>query len=160
MSLNSQQTNDFARYIAVNDKKMKFLDDLFEDNLDNSPYSLLNLKSVAINIPIQKIESLEGDNSENSNVGKPFISVNIFIGILFSFFLLSYMFSFDLMIVIPLSIISLFIYQAKSKGSRNYSHYRDSIRKGLKNIIKKIKNNGTEENSSLEKSCMDYKLLK
>jgi hypothetical protein len=160
MSLNSQQTNDFDGCIAVNDKKMKFLDDLFEDNLDKSPYSLLNPKSVSINLPIKKIDNLDGDNSESSNTGKPFLSINIFIGILFSFFLLSYTFSFNLMIVVPLSIISLFIYQARSKGSRNYYHYRDSIRKGLKNIIKKIKNNGTEENSSLEKSCMDYKLLK
>jgi len=160
MSLNSQQRKDSDGYTAINDKKMKFLDDLFEDNLEKSPYLVLSNNSVALNPPIKKINGIDRDKLERSEIGKPMLSVNIFIGVLFSFFFLSYIYSFNLMVIIPLSIISLFIYQATFKGSRFYSHYRDSIRKGLKKLMRKCQNNGTEENSSLERSSVDYKLLK
>ena len=159
MSRKSQLTNEMDGYTTYDNKKMKFLDDLFEDNPSKTQYCLLKRKTPIINPKTDQTETQDGDCSLDNKKRTPIFSVKIFIGLLFSFFFLTYVFSFDLMIVVPLSLISLFIYLARSKGNRNYNHYVKSIRKGLKSIVSKIKNKDTEA-SSFDKSCKDYILLK
>ena len=157
MSQNYHLMNDAnEQRNTKSDPKMKFLDDLFEDKNSRCPRNNSQSKTLLVK---SKVEST---GAEYSNQGKkigPILSAKIFIGLLMSFFFLSYVFKFNLMIIVPLTLISLFIYLVKSNGNRNYHHHVKSIRKGFKSIINKFKNRNSDA-SIMEKSLRDYMLLK
>jgi hypothetical protein len=126
--------------------KKKFLDNLFESKLgshiqteEQSDYKLPRL-------PIDQ-----------------FFSFKAWMGTLLSFFLLSYMFSFNLLITIPLIFIGLLIYSVLSLG---YKHLADILKIARKYIkIKYFSNRNfvvdkVREVIDLEKeSDREYKLM-
>ena len=155
MSQNHQLMSEKEDHLIYNNPKMKFLDDLFEDKIIRSH----NAKSISLNTKKKEFVLKEIEYSNLETKRAPIISLKIFIGLLFSFFFLSYVFSFRLMIVVPLTLISLFLYLINLKGHKNYYQHVKSIRRGLHNLFKKIKRRNNET-SEEEKQGIDYILLK
>jgi hypothetical protein len=155
MSHNYQMINKKEDQIIYNNPKMKFLDDLFEDKVDKSLDSrTISIETKKVEVNVQEIE-----NSILEHKRAAIFSLKIFIGLLLSFFFLSYVFSFRLIMVVPLTLISLFLYLVKMKGHRNYHQYVKSIRRRFHSIIKKIKRRN-KQTIKVEKLGMDYILLK
>jgi hypothetical protein len=155
MSQNYQLMSEKEDHLIYNNPKMKFLDDLFEDKIIRSH----NAKSISLDTKKKEFVLKEEEYSNLETKRAPIISLKIFIGLLFSFFFLSYVFSFRLMIVVPLTLISLFLYLINLKGHKNYHQHVKSIRRGLHNLFKKIKRRNNET-SEEEKHGIDYILLK
>jgi len=155
MSQNYQLMKEKEDHLIYNNPKMKFLDNLFEDKIAKSQDS----KSISVNTRKKELAPKETEYSNLESKRAPIISLKIFIGLLFSFFFLSYVFSFRLMIVVPLTLISLFLYLINLKGNKNYHQHVKSIRRGLQNLIKKIKRRNNKK-SEEEKHGIDYILLK
>lgn len=155
MSQNYYLMNEADNKTNSSDPKMKFLDDLFEDKNSKDPRNSSQSKKLLVNSK----QSTSTEYSTQDKKIETIFSVKIFVGLLLSFFFLSYIFKFNLMIIVPLVMISLFIYFVKSYGNRNYRQHVNSIRKGLKSIINKFKNRNNDSNP-IEKSFRDYILLK
>jgi hypothetical protein len=138
--------------------KMKFLDNLFdiqgESNSNDTTYdrTYIRLNDSADYSKLYSKQTEEEHISykeENKNFG-----LRTWIGLFLSFFLLCYVFSFNLAIVLPLLFLVLFIYAVISRGNKYYNYYLKRIRYFVRSNIRRIKKNeDTEEYKS------EYKLM-
>ena len=143
--------------------KMKFLDNLFDSKTDNSSndttfdrtyiklsdsadYSKLHLKETKRENSV----SFSSINEDNKIFG-----LRTWIGLVLSFFFLCYVFSFRLVVVLPLLFSVLIIYSVMSYGNKHFNLYLKKIRSYVRSKIRKIK--GKYEDS--EEYNSEYKLI-
>jgi hypothetical protein len=148
-------------------KKRKFLDSLFDSSLDSTCVSFESNKS------IDTFESSQGDSKINSYskgsknstthssnklpelpIDKIF-GLKTWIGTLLSFFLLTYIFSFKLLIVIPLLFTGLIIYLVMTLG---HKYLINCMKKTRKYIKWRLNKSNSKENSTSDEG-RDYKLI-
>ena len=154
-------------YEEQNCKKRKFLDSLFDSNLDSTCESFESNKS------IDTFEICQGDSKNNSysmssknsatnssnklpelTIDKIF-GLKTWIGTLLSFFLLTYIFSFKLLIVIPLLFTGLIIYLVMTLG---HKYLIDCMKKTRKYIKWRLNKRNIKENSTSDEG-REYKLI-
>ena len=153
--------------LADDSKKMKFLDDLFDSKseylstgsaVDRTYVRLIDSEDYSRQYSNEsKMEDEKKENSKNSTslyeINRIF-GLKSWIGLILSFFFLCYVFSFKMIIIIPLLCLVFIIYSVMSYGNIFYYNYLKKIRVFVKSTIRKIKQKFEEESYN-----SDYKLM-
>jgi hypothetical protein len=142
--------------------KMKFLDNLFDSkteyNMNESTMDSFDRTYIKLSDSINtECPAASGNNTDKRLMRKmsKIFGLKTWVGMFFSFFFLCYVFSFKIIIVVPLLFIALIIYAVMTLGHKYFNHYMKISKSYLKSKFRKMKVKNDQVETSGEYTLME-----